>query len=426
MASAAVTQYNSTVGSDTVWKFNGTGYMQVTIPSDATTIWVTIIAGGASGGASDGGGGGAGGVINQTSTEIVPGGAYNITVGAGGAVQAGSPWYGKNGSVSAVSNLTWGLNATGGGGGAGAGTVAGFPGGSGGGGTTARPGLAGIAGQGMAGGNGNPSALGGGGGGNSSVGVAATSTVGGDGGTGFTATIDGGTTMYACGGGGGTPSASKAGRGGCTGAGNGGNATGATSAAAETGSGGGGGVASGASGAGGSGVVIIRFISSQLAAAFTSTPNPSLVDQTVQFNDTSAGSPTTWNWTFGDGNTSTLQNPTNAFPEAGTYSVNLNVTNSTGDFSDISHDQVVSDAVSPLAMFTKSHWILIFPRSVQFNDTSTNTPTAWNWSFGDGKYSEVQDPSHQYVKRGRWTVLLNASNTAGFSTNTSTVWIIGG
>jgi len=146
----------------------------------------------------------------------------------------------------------------------------------------------------------------------------------------------------------------------------------------------------------------------------------------VQFTDMSTGNPTTWNWTFNDGNTSTLQNPTNAFPAAGTYSVNLNVTNVSGLFSDISHDQVVSDVTAPLTMFTKNYWLVIFSRPIQFNDTSSNTPTAWNWSFGDGKYSEVQNATHQYVKRGRWTVLLNASNTAGYSTNTSTVWIIGG
>jgi len=163
-----------------------------------------------------------------------------------------------------------------------------------------------------------------------------------------------------------------------------------------------------------------------IVANFTSNPNPSAIDQSVQFNDTSTGSPTTWNWTFDDGNTSTLQNPTNSFPSAGTYSVNLNVTNASGHFSDISHDQVVSDAVAPLAMFTKNFWLVIFPRPIQFTDASTNTPTAWNWSFGDGKYSDLQSPSHQYVKRGVWTVLLNASNAAGYSTNTSTVWIIGG
>jgi len=54
---------------------------------------------------------------------------------------------------------------------------------------------------------------------------------------------------------------------------------------------------------------------------------------TVSFTDTSTGSPTTWNWTFGDigaGNTSTLQSPSHTYTTGGAYSVNLTVTNAGG------------------------------------------------------------------------------------------------
>jgi PKD repeat protein len=163
-----------------------------------------------------------------------------------------------------------------------------------------------------------------------------------------------------------------------------------------------------------------------LAASFTQSPNPSVIDQSVQFNDTSTGSPVTWNWIFGDGNVSTLQNPTNVFPAIGNYTVLFNVTNSAGAWSNTSANHTVSNATTPLTMFTADRTVIIFPRSIQFNDTSLNTPTAWNWTFGDGKYSDLQNATYQYVKRGRWTVLLNASNAAGYSTNTSMVWILGG
>ncbi len=49
---------------------------------------------------------------------------------------------------------------------------------------------------------------------------------------------------------------------------------------------------------------------------------------TVVFEDTSSGRPQQWRWNFGDGNTSTLQNPSHAYSEAGTYTVTLTVTNS--------------------------------------------------------------------------------------------------
>jgi PKD repeat protein len=53
----------------------------------------------------------------------------------------------------------------------------------------------------------------------------------------------------------------------------------------------------------------------------------------VQFTDISTGIPTSWAWNFGDGQTSTSQNPTHVYSVAGTYSVNLTATNSAGSGS---------------------------------------------------------------------------------------------
>jgi PKD repeat protein len=50
----------------------------------------------------------------------------------------------------------------------------------------------------------------------------------------------------------------------------------------------------------------------------------------VSFTDTSTGQPTSWSWNFGDGGTSTAQNPSHTYTTAGTYTVSLQVTNSTG------------------------------------------------------------------------------------------------
>ena len=51
---------------------------------------------------------------------------------------------------------------------------------------------------------------------------------------------------------------------------------------------------------------------------------------TVQFSDRSFNSPVSWQWDFGDGNTSTLPNPVNTFEQAGTYPVSLTVKNAFG------------------------------------------------------------------------------------------------
>jgi hypothetical protein len=51
---------------------------------------------------------------------------------------------------------------------------------------------------------------------------------------------------------------------------------------------------------------------------------------TVVFTDTTTGRPTRWQWDFGDGNTSTLQNPTHAYSSPGTFVVTLIASNSQG------------------------------------------------------------------------------------------------
>jgi PKD repeat protein len=63
------------------------------------------------------------------------------------------------------------------------------------------------------------------------------------------------------------------------------------------------------------------------------------------------------------------------------------------------------------------------PLSVQFTDTSTGDPTAWEWDFGDGNTSAIQHPAHTYVSDGRYTVSLTATNYGGSATATETDYI---
>ena len=50
---------------------------------------------------------------------------------------------------------------------------------------------------------------------------------------------------------------------------------------------------------------------------------------------------------------------------------------------------------------------------VQFNDTSTGSPTAWEWAFGDGESSSEQHPSHTYAAIGTYTATLVVRNATG-------------
>ncbi len=66
------------------------------------------------------------------------------------------------------------------------------------------------------------------------------------------------------------------------------------------------------------------------AALFTFSPASPSANVSVQFTDASTGFPTAWTWSFGDGGTSTLQNPSHTFTSAGTFAVTLTVGNAAG------------------------------------------------------------------------------------------------
>ena len=80
---------------------------------------------------------------------------------------------------------------------------------------------------------------------------------------------------------------------------------------------------------------------------------------------------------------------------------------------------------APVANFTVTPNTGDSPLTVQFNDTSINTPTSWIWDFGDGSNTSTeQNPTHTYTKPGTYTVTLTTSNAAGSSTQTSTITAI--
>ena len=60
---------------------------------------------------------------------------------------------------------------------------------------------------------------------------------------------------------------------------------------------------------------------------------------------------------------------------------------------------------------------------IQFEDQSLHLPTGWNWNFGDGESSNLQNPEHLYKTNGKHTVQLIVSNTYGSDTFTRTEYI---
>jgi hypothetical protein len=137
---------------------------------------------------------------------------------------------------------------------------------------------------------------------------------------------------------------------------------------------------------------------------------------TAQFNDTSIGTPTSWNWSFGDGNYSTAQNPVHAYAYTGTFTVKLNATNAAGSNITTKTNHIIVNIPAPVANFNANVTSGPAPLTIQFNDTSLGSPTSWHWTFGDigaGNSSTLRNPVHTYMAKGNYTVHLIAGNYGG-------------
>jgi beta propeller repeat protein len=160
-------------------------------------------------------------------------------------------------------------------------------------------------------------------------------------------------------------------------------------------------------------------------AAFSVSPVSGTVPLKVTFKDSSSGSPISWKWNFGDGNTSTEQNPTHTYSAAGNFTAALTVTNAAGSntISKPNYVVVTRSQLLPLANFTSDLAYGYTPLTVTFTDKSTEAPTSWIWSFGDNTSSTVKNPVHVYNKAGKYTVTLVAGNKVGSSTAKKTDYI---
>ena len=145
-------------------------------------------------------------------------------------------------------------------------------------------------------------------------------------------------------------------------------------------------------------------------ARFTANPISGVSPLTVQFSDISLGSPTSWSWTFGDGGTSSAQNPSHIYTSPGVYSVTLDVSNLYGS-RNTTQDITVNPSLV-YANFSGTPRSGEMPLSVDFADLSTGNPDSWLWEFGDGNTSTEQNPSHIYVSDGLYDVALTVAKNS--------------
>lgn len=134
--------------------------------------------------------------------------------------------------------------------------------------------------------------------------------------------------------------------------------------------------------------------------------------EATQFTNTSTGQNIISNqWNFGDGQSSTSQNPTHTYSQAGTYNVTLTVQAQGGCSSQISHTVTVNS--KPTAGFTAT--TVCQGEATQFTNTSTPSgqTLTYLWDFGDGQSSMSQNPSHTFAQPGTYQVTLTVSSSNG-------------
>lgn len=126
------------------------------------------------------------------------------------------------------------------------------------------------------------------------------------------------------------------------------------------------------------------------------------------FTNSSTGA-TSFEWNFGDGNTSSEESPTHVYESANMYTVTLKATNDTNLSTELT--KTINILAPVTAAFTSQVDANDY-RTYMFMDASEGAETLL-WEFGDGFQFTGMNPSHTYTEDGIYTVTLTATSITG-------------
>ncbi|MEW5249388.1 ExeM/NucH family extracellular endonuclease [Microbulbifer discodermiae] len=133
-----------------------------------------------------------------------------------------------------------------------------------------------------------------------------------------------------------------------------------------------------------------------------------------------------WQWDFGDGATSSEQNPSHAFNAPGTYRVGLQVEDERGAVSRVEQIVEVNEGVVPLRADFKLRrffrWVWVEDRSHYGGDSRLS----YHWDFGDGVQRRGRWALHRYTRGGRYEITLRVRDGAGAADSAARVVTIAG
>lgn len=152
-------------------------------------------------------------------------------------------------------------------------------------------------------------------------------------------------------------------------------------------------------------------------ASFGTSVSSGCSPLSVNFQNTSIGSPTSFIWSFGDGTFSTQSSPSHVFTTGindTTFNVMLIAINDCGSDTTYFPIYVLPNTVT--SFFNTNPTAGCAPLNVQFTNFSLGS-TTYYWNFGDGQVSNAQSPSHVYNGSGNYTAQLIASNGCAWDTS---------
>ncbi len=145
----------------------------------------------------------------------------------------------------------------------------------------------------------------------------------------------------------------------------------------------------------------------QAQADFTFSQDVVCLPVEGQFTDLSVN-PVSWNWNFGDGTTSHVQNPSHTYVSDSLAQITLSIVDDNGCAASVTKSNIeifsIHMGVSAVSGCA--------PVEIEFLDYS-HTAVKWEWSFGDGGTDSIQDPIHDYTVEGVYDVSLIVTSADG-------------
>ena len=153
-------------------------------------------------------------------------------------------------------------------------------------------------------------------------------------------------------------------------------------------------------------------IISQPKADFISPDTNSCTTKTIRFNNLSSGPLLTYRWDFGDGQLSTITSPVHIYNQEGLFSVNLSIMDQYGCRDSVRKTNYVS-INNPVAQFSMSDSVSTCPPLVVNFTNQSQHFIAYQWDFGDGTKSALQNPVHFYTYPGIYHAKLKVVSAGG-------------